>query len=162
MIGKKGLSQVIGTVLMVLITLALIAGLWGPIQSFMTKNIDKAEACTGNFEKIVLNNEYTCYNSTSNETYVSIGMKDIDIDSLLIAVNYKDDSKLFRVENGSNTIDGVSNYFDRSATIQLPKKNSGKTYVVKGPGRPVIINIAPKIMDEQCDVIDKMEPVGIC
>jgi len=162
MIGKKGLSQVIGTVLMVLITLALIAGLWGPIQSFMTKNIDKAEACTGNFEKIVLNNEYTCYNSTSNETYVSIGRKDIELDSLLVSIIYKDDSKLFRIENGSNTIDNVSNYFDKNSVIQLPKKNSGKTYAVKGPGRPTAIKIAPKIMEEQCDVIDKMEPVGIC
>lgn len=161
MIGKKGLSQVIGTLLMVLITLGLIAALWGPLESFITDKTEKTEACFGIFEDLTMENDYTCFNSTSNETYISISRKNIEIDSILVAISYGDDSFLFRLENKSTTIDGVMNSA-RGANVQMPKINSGKKYIIPGNIRPVSINIAPMINEEQCESTSTLDSVFIC
>lgn len=160
--NKKGLSQVVGTLMMVLVAIALIAGLWGTISSFVNERVEGSQACYGIYDQLVLDSDYTCFNSTSNETYVSISRKDIDLDSILVSVAFGDDSIVFEVKEGNNKITDVTNYFDRNENITLPSKSGGRTYRISRNSIPTSINIAPKINGKQCDSTDSLATITYC
>ena len=52
---------------------------------------------------------------------------------------------------------------DRTTTVRVPGKNSGKTYILTEFSEQVTdIRIAPIISDKQCEVIDKLSNIVDC
>ncbi len=161
--NKKALSQVVSTVLLIALAIALIAGIWGTIQSFVEERLEKTESCYGIFEKIKINGEYTCYNSSDNILQISISRGEIEIDSLLVGISMETSSKTFTLTNQNITIEGVTNYPNNSTGVKLPSKEGGKTYYVYGiDSFPKKIELAPKINQNQCDVADSTSQINYC
>ena len=161
--NKKALSQVVSTVLLIALTIALIAGIWGIVQSFVENRLEKTESCYGVFEEIKINDAYTCYDSGNNRVQLSISREDIEIDSLLIGISMETSSKTFTLTNQNITIEDVTNYPSNSIGVALPSKEGGKTYYVYGIiSQPEKIDIAPEINQNQCDVSDSSSQIDAC
>lgn len=159
--NKKGLSQVVGSVVLILITIALIAGIWGFINAFVSDKLEDAGACKDVFDKVSFNEIYTCYNVTSESTLVSIKVGELDIDGLLLSIGFGTYNKVFFLENETKTFDNFTMY-DGSVDVYMPKKESTRTYLLNVDVKPERIEVAPKMGKRQCDVVDVVENVPSC
>lgn len=159
--NKKGLSQVVGTVVMVLITIGLIAGIWGFINTFVEDKLESAAACKDVFDKVSFNDIYTCYNVTSNSTLVSIKVGELEIDGLLLAVSFGTDNKIFFLENKTKTFDNFTMY-DGNASVYMPRQESTRTYLLNIATKPEKVEVAPKMGDKQCGIVDIIENIPTC
>ncbi|MDA3836545.1 MAG: hypothetical protein PF542_02895 [Nanoarchaeota archaeon] len=160
--NKKALSQIVGTMLMVLLTISMIGAAWGIINNFVLNKLDSAKACYGITEEITFNTKYTCYNTSSNRTLVSVNLKEIELEGLLISVDYGTDSFVFELTNDNQTLTGLTNYPNGNDGVVLPKQDSGKTYIVERAGKPSKAYMAPKRGKEQCDIADSITNFPNC
>lgn len=159
--GKKGASQIVGAAVLIAITVAAVAGVWTIINTYVVDRLDTAEACNQVLDNIELNNDYVCYNYTTNHTLVSINIKDIDIDSILVSLNYENENMVFELTNESTLVAGVSPYMSIETEIRMPSKEGGRTYVIKGD-KPKSVSISPMIKGVQCDIADSINSIPSC
>jgi hypothetical protein len=165
---RKGVSVVVATVIMIVLVIAAIAIVWVVVTNIVEEGIEGSEACFGIFDKVTIENGYTCYNSSSEEFQFSINLGDIQVDEILVAVSSAGSTKSFNL--GSNTQESyLKNYLDESygGTLQFPGKNAGRTYVLDMSsaglsGSPDSLEIAPIINDEQCGVSDSVSEFDDC
>ena len=163
--NKKGLSQIIASMLMIILVFVASAIVFNFVKNLTSDKIENSEACFGNFGKITIDNRYTCYNSTSNEVQVFISVGDISIDSILTSVSSNSGSKSFEISNGvSNSIREYDGNYGENITI--PGKNSGKTYIINldelGLSNAESVSIAPIISGKQCEVSDSVSQIDDC
>ncbi|MBL7059347.1 hypothetical protein ISS08_02755, partial [Candidatus Pacearchaeota archaeon] len=61
MINKKGMSVIVGS--MILILLVIVTGLvvWNIVSNLIDEELGDVESCFGVFEQVTLNERYTCY-----------------------------------------------------------------------------------------------------
>ncbi|MBS3086896.1 hypothetical protein J4422_04305 [Candidatus Pacearchaeota archaeon] len=164
--GKKGLSEIVSVVLILALTVTLVGIVWAVVNNLVEDNLSKS-SCFETFGKISINNDYTCYNSSSNELQFSISVGDVNLDELLIGVSAAGTSASFRLTSGVTQVANLVAYPDRSTNVKLPGKNSGLTYLfnmgaagLSGPAES--IRIAPVIGNDQCEVSDAIEEIDNC
>jgi len=148
--NKKALSEVISVVAIIAITIIMVAIIWVVIDNTARNKLDKASSCHNIFEKISLDDEYTCYNESSGRMQFSISRGEIDLDYLLIGLTFDNSSKTYRLYNASTNVSGLTNYPLGSEIVSLPAKNAGKTYFAEDIlTKPDKIEIAPFIEKNQ-------------
>lgn len=155
---KRGLSGVITALILITLTLVAVVMVWGIVKSTITPSIEKSEACFGNFDKVTINDEFTCYldpDGLNNvQVQFSISIADIDVDDVLVSILAGGESKSYELTNELESI-GLEDYSTGDTTVKLPGKNSGKTYIAKGFSEiPVSIKIAPTIKGNRCEISD--------
>ena len=165
MLSKRGISTVIGTVIMITLVLVVVGVVWVSINNLVTKQIKSTESCFGNYGKVTLDKRYTCYNSSSNETQFSINVGDIIVDSVLVSISSQSGTKSLKISN--TTMSNVRMYNGvYGGLVEAPGENSGFTYVVNtnglGIGVPDSISIAPIMNENQCEVSDSLSNIGNC
>ena len=161
--NKKALSQIVSAVVLILITLAAIAIIWGIVQSFVVKRLDKTKSCSGILNKIRINDEYTCYDEKTGLLQISIIREDVDVDSLLVGISMETYSETFTLTEEEVNLTNVKNYPYETENVSLPSKEGGKTYYVYGINSiPEKIDLAPKINKNQCGVSDFTSNVVLC
>jgi len=166
--NKKALSTIIATVILILLTIAATIIIWTTIQGTIEDNISSGEACNAEiFDKITINSRYTCYNETSGLFQFSISLGEIEIDSLLISIGTEGFSNSFEMSNEELAIPYITNYTGGLGNINLPAKNSGKTYYFnitasELSGEPVSIIIAPIIDGISCQKTDSLFQIDSC
>jgi len=71
---KKGISTIVATVLIVLITVAAITLLWAAISPLIDKNLSSGTSCFNvqNKLSIDVNKQYTCWNVSGNPSVIQI------------------------------------------------------------------------------------------
>jgi len=162
-LNKRGLSGVVTVVILIALSVALVAVVWGVVQSMIEGNLDSAESCSTLFtEKVVeINNDYTCQDGDS--LYFAITVGDVDLDSILVRIEGLQSSKTFKLEE-SSSFSNLKTYADESA--KMPSKNSGLTYklniVSEGLVGPFKIGVSPVIKETVCDEIDRINSVDSC
>ena len=147
--GKRGLSQVVSAVLLILLTVALAAGLWAGLNGYLSSSMNRTTACNDIIEKVKLNPSYTCYDSSSGSVLVSISRKEFAMDSLSVSILEEEKSKSFSLENTPKLIEEVSYYSSVGGVemVALPGNESGKTYCVSGfLSKPISIIISPVLV----------------
>ncbi len=162
---KRGLSVVIATVLMIVLVMASMGIIWGVIRNMIEGRTNEAKDCfkVEFNDKVMINDDYTCYNATNQSVYVSIILAEEPIDGLLIAVESAGASKGFELTNEVQNLTDVRNYPDYDSGVMLPGKNSGLTYYVIGfPSDPDSIKISPKVGEYQCKVTDIVTQIENC
>ena len=159
---KRGLSAVVTTMIMIGMVLAAAVIVWGIVKTIIEEKIDESEACFGIFERIVINNEYTCYDSNTNEIQISIDVEDIEIDKLLVSVSDVGQSLSFEIYEGAqyDYVKYLSGSYNE--IITLPEQSAGLTYVAKIDWEPEIIQIAPIINEKSCGTSDTLNNIDSC
>lgn len=163
-LNKKGVSGVIAMILMVGLTIVAIAIVWGVINNLISNKTKGAE-CIEVFDKVLINDYYTCYDPTTHEMKISLEIKDVEIDGVLVAVYGSSQSKNFEVpSSGYSYVKPYGGSY--SGNLTIPSKNSAKTYVFNvnstGIGAPSMIKISPTVDDHQCEVSDSLLNVDTC
>ena len=108
--------------LMVALTLVAVAIVWGVVNNLINSKTQSAE-CVEVFDKVLLNNYYTCYNSSSGEVSVSVELRDITIDGVLVSVYGQSQSSTFEIpSSGYSYVKPYSGSYNDNLT--LPSQNS--------------------------------------
>ena len=161
--NKKALSEVVTTI--IIITLVIVVGgvIWMIAGNFATENLGKAKSCYNLFEKIQINDDYTCYNSSAQIMQISLSRGEISLDYLTIAISLEESSTIFELEDIEVVVLGVTNYPDGSEGVGLPGNSSGKTYLVQNIiEKPIQIEIAPVVAGTRCSTIDETNTIVNC
>jgi len=162
--SKKGLSAIV--TLMILILIILVAGglIFVGIKQTVTKKLESSGSCYDIFEKVKINSEFTCYDSSTNETQFSIDVGEIEFEGILVAISEEDSSKNFQLTNELQEISGLTNFGGiEGESVIAPGKNSGKTYVASDFSLiPLEIEIALIINGNTCGVSDSLTNIGEC
>jgi FlaG/FlaF family flagellin (archaellin) len=162
-IKNKAMSEVITTVLMIGLVLALIGITWGVINNMVHKELENTQSCFGNFDKVSINGAYTCYNITTKEFYFSISVGDIELDKVFVAIGSQGSTYSLNLNSTSTDIPRVTNYPLNNTGITAPTSNSGKTYIYAGfATAPDYIRVSPVIGDEKCQESDALTNIEIC
>ncbi len=161
------MSAVIVTLILVALSIALIAVVWTVVSNLVNGQIGQAGACYGNYDKITLNHQYSCYMSTDPK-YVQFSLKrgDIDLSSVIVSISGEGGLETVTITN-STTDPNVKPYGDNTVygqTIALPAKNSGSTYVYNWTESyaPASIEISPTISGSNCGVSDSITELSDC
>jgi flagellin-like protein len=162
---RKGLSTIIATLIMIALVLVATGIVWAAINNMISNRTEKAQKCfeVGFSEKVGINEDYTCYNSTNDSFQFSISVWDVDLDGILVSVTSAGISKSYTLTNTPQVIDGLLLYPNREIQTYLPGKNGGLTYIATGfPTEIDSIKIAPIVGEEQCDVSDQIHQIEDC
>ncbi len=162
--NKRGLSGVISMILMVVLTLIAVGIVWGVVNNIINSKTKGAE-CINIFDKVLINNYYTCYDQASDELNIAVEIKNIDIDEVLVAIYGESSSVTFNIP--SSGYSWVKPYNgDYNDALTLPSENSASTFTIDVSGAgittPSIIKISPTIGDYQCEVSDTILNIDAC
>lgn len=171
--GKKALSAVVTTVILIALVMSAVAIVWGVVTNLVEEGLEGADSCVSVFDKVGINGRYTCYDSTTPgdlKFQFSLSLGDIDIDEVLFAISDQGSTETFKISNSQKTIPGITNFpYDplESQLIFLPKKNGGSTYIydltIAGfSSRPDLFEIAPIIDGKQCGSSDSLTDIPNC
>lgn len=75
-LAKKGLSEIITVLLLIGLSIAAVALIVGVIMPLVKNNLDEGKACfdatIAETALQIVQGEFSCYNSSSNETLINI------------------------------------------------------------------------------------------
>ena len=166
--NKKGVSDVIATVLLIAIVMVVGAMVWIMVNNFVKEKTGDTKSCLGLFEKVNIDSRSTCYYSDSKELQFSLSIGDIDVDEMLIGVSGGGTGVSFKIKKEVSAVDNVVMYPSRNAlTVKLPGKNAGLTYLLNTTKAgltesPDLIEVSPVIEGSQCEISDSLDQIDDC
>jgi len=172
--SKKSQSQVIGSVLLILIVVGLIVIVSGFAMSFI-KNKLSDSSCVDIVGKVEFTNnvKYTCYDGDTDVMSAQVHVGDIEeeIQGFTISV-VSDSSESFEIKNDTLAADineGRAIMFKPLLApfvgkLLIPGKNSEKTYNITGiTKKPDSLAIYPILKDgKTCDSSDTLKIITAC
>ncbi len=95
---KRGVSAVVATILIILLTVAAITIIWAAVIPMIQNSIGGSTACMNADISIDTSSGYTCFDSDDNVVGVQIkqGSKDVEIVGVDFQVNIDGDTKIFK------------------------------------------------------------------
>ena len=160
--NNKGISAIIATIILIALTLAIVAIVWGVVQNLVSQQLEESGSCFNIFGKIELNPVYTCYNSSSNEFLFSINVGDIEVNELVVSVSGQGTTKSYTLTANEEDI-GLLTYPARNNLVKKPGKNAGLTYISSDfASRPDTIRVSPVIGETQCEVSASIQTIESC
>jgi hypothetical protein len=171
--NSKGISGVVAMVIMIALVMAAIVIVWVVVNNLIRGETGGAEACFAIFDKVNINDRYTCYedNTAPENDYLrfSISIGDLDVNEVLVAVSGEGSTVSFKITEEGGPIDHITNYPVNipGQDISLPEKNAGKTYLFDLTGgfagrAPDLVEIAPIIGRSQCGASDSIDEIESC
>jgi len=160
MSNKKGLSGIVAAVIMIALVMAIAGIVWNVVSNLVTEQLADAGTCLDVLGKVNINHEYTCYNHSSNEFLISIGIGDIAIEKLIISVSGSGSSNSYELNKTGGSA-GLKNYTG-GTDVKMPDQNSGLTYRLSVSGRPDSVRIFPVTGGKQCDATDSATGISSC
>ena len=164
---KRAMSEVIATLILVLLTMAIVGVIWVGTNKIVNTGINSSTSCFNLGGKVTLNNDYTCYNDTgtAKQLVFSINVGDIDnLQDILVGITGSGGSATFKINADSST-SGLL-YLNGTGPAGIPGKNHGITYVYPLPAyftaSPDSIEISPIINGNSCEVTDSVRQFDSC
>ena len=173
MMTKKGVSPIIATILLILISIVAVATIVAFVVPFVKNYLDDSKECFNIPEQISIkdSSKYTCFNNVDNKIGVGVirSSEDVEIGGFKISIQGTDaagdlQSVVFEIKDGESTTD-VS-MLTTPGVLSVPGKGEERTYVVslggsliKTPERILVAPISAK--GKQCSVADEVE-LRIC
>ncbi|MFW6310661.1 MAG: archaellin/type IV pilin N-terminal domain-containing protein [Nanoarchaeota archaeon] len=158
--SKKALSAVISTVLIISLTIAIAAMIFGFVKTFVQEETQGTYECFETMDKVLINSQYTCYNSSSEIIKIAIQIKELNITKLLVSVSDNQNSKTFELTHTPQSIEHIQE------EVKVPDTKSQKVYYFNyssaGLNTPTSIRIAPFAGKRQCDVSDELKTINSC
>jgi len=163
--NKKGLSAIITTLILIALSIVAVALVWTFISVLIKGNIKSSEACFGNYEKITINPDYTCYEQIGGNYYLrfALSIGDITPEEVVVSVSSSSEVKSYRILSKASSVAGLTMYPTGNTSVILPGKNSGLTYRTEVfTGKFDMVRIAPVLDGTQCDVSDTISEIADC
>ncbi len=125
--NRKGISPVVATVLIILITVAAVTIIWAAVIPMVRDKLGSSMTCLDAVSQIqLLNGGYTC--KASNDNNVSIQIKRLskpfDLADIQVLISSGGDTTTFRIMDDATTLIPIG------ANIPLPSVNEEKVYII--------------------------------
>jgi len=160
--GKRGVSELISIVLMILITVAAGGLIYAFVFPIVESNIAQSQTCGSIQIGIITENGLTCYDSSSNSVQVEIGRgKDkVNLTGFHIQISGGGKSKSIFVNATANPVAREYGQSAYSQAMTVPKQDGANTYVINSQGigitNPESVSVAPIVRasgkDRLCSV----------
>lgn len=163
--NKKGLSAIVITVILIALSMAAIVLVWVFINKVIKEEIKSSESCFGNFDKIKINRQYTCYEQDGLDYNLrfSLIIEDVQVDKVIVSVSSESAVKSYGITNTPQSIAGLTMYPSGITNVNLSGPNGGLTYKATGFGSKIdLIKIAPVIGGSLCEVSDSLSEIEDC
>ena len=171
--NRRGLSTIIITVILIALSMAAIVLVWGFVNNLIKKQIGSTESCFGNYDKVELNKQYTCYENLGNNQYAirfSLTIGSVNVTKVVVSISSASAVKSYELTNEIQRFTDMTDYpcvgqcwYADNLDIKLPGKNSGLTYRIAGFNSVAdLIQVAPIIGGEQCEVSDSISQIENC
>jgi len=162
---KKGISAIVATVLIILITVAAVTIIWAAIIPMINNQLDSSTVCLDAVSQVTLVDAgYTCWNDDATgpvvprnvSLQIRHGAKDFVLADIQVLVSAGGTTTSFTVlKNGTTSTGGVT-----LASSNLPDSNEEKVFVLNDTsavtGTIDKIQIAPIVktgaVEQTCDV----------
>ncbi len=165
--NKKGVSAIVATVLIILITVAAVTIIWAAIIPMVSDQLDKGNACLAVTSELTIGGSgYTCFNSTHLKVQVRAGS---DVDTLqnlqfligeagtTTSVNLFDSTGAITAGiTGSTTLPGANS----NAVYEFDQATLFSTMTPDSIGIASMITLGNSI--ESCDVSATFSPIPAC
>lgn len=161
--NKKGVSGIVAAVIMIALVMALGVVVWNVVSNLVEEELEEAGSCFDVFDKISINNKYTCWNSTDgvNEILFSVNVGDVDIQEIVVSISAAGETKSYTLSDTPN--DDLVYFPSGDSGVVKPGKNEGLTYITdEFSSAPDSITIYPVAGSKQCDVSDAVSNVESC
>ncbi len=163
--NKKAVSGVVATVFMIALVVAIAGVVWVVVSNLVSEQLEEAGTCLDVLGKITINPQYTCYNTSAGELQFSIGVGDIAVEKVIVAISGSGTTKSYDISQISRDDTGLK-FYNGSNSIYLPEKNEGFTYILNtseaGLGIPDSIIVYPVVKGKQCDASDSISEISNC
>ena len=161
---KRAVSGIVGVVILIALVMVVGTIVWGVVTNLVEDKLEGAGSCIDVFEKLSLNGQYTCLDSSKFaglDVTFSISRGDIDLDSVIILISNEGITNNFKLTSTSEAVSGLQMY-NGTTNVWLPGKNEGLTYICTTCTSATAIEIAPIIGGKQCNPVDSMLVIPDC
>ena len=151
--SKHGLSGVIATVLLIMLTVGAASMLFVFVIPWINNMLDNAKICNDLVDSItIVEGKYTCYHSASTDVMLKINEgKDVQIEGFTVSLTHSGSATRYDVKNGDST--GVSMY-NGSVSLAMPQVGGAETYVFNVKAESV--DVAPVLLGgKTCSAISQ-------
>jgi len=138
MINKKGISEVIATVLIIMLTVGAASILFVFVIPWVTTMLDDSKICNDLQDSIsIVGGAYTCYMSSPVSTRVMIRInegKDIEVAGFAVSLASSGSAKRYEIKNGEESSSGsvIVSMLDGDEMLTVPEVGGAETYVFSG------------------------------
>jgi hypothetical protein len=163
--NKKAISGIVAAVIMIALVMAIGGIVWAVVSNLVTEQLEEAGSCFDIFDKVSINNKYTCWNYSSNETLFSINVADAEIDKIVVSITGEGTTKSFELsaDEGSDELKYFPDGEYGNPLAYAPGKNEGRTYITDFfKSNPDSIVVYPVVGKKQCDVADTLTSIDPC
>jgi len=154
--NKKGISAIVATVLIILITVAAVTIIWAAVIPMISNKLEAGTVCLDAVSQIQLLDEgYTCRASNGDNVSIQIKhlAKSFELADVQVLVSAGGDTTVFEISNDTTTLVPIG------SDISLPGINEEKVYIINTSlitGTINEVKIAPVVAvgnsKEVCDV----------
>ena len=125
---KRGVSELIATVLLIGVTISAAAMIYSFVVPLIQSNIEQSQKCVSGLLEIT--RDYTCYNISSKELYIEIERSnaDVNVTGIQILLSGGQSSGGVLIKEGPGTKEVRD--FNPSLNLTIPKKGESNTYVI--------------------------------
>jgi flagellin-like protein len=125
--NKKGISAIVATVLIILITVAAVTIIWAAIIPMISNELDGATECFDASAALSVITDYSCYNESSGNVSVQVARAtgDFTLIGLDVLVSYEGSAET--VTYGENEVpdaNGAMVYVITNRTFPSPKNHT--------------------------------------
>lgn len=147
--NNKGISAVVATVLIILITVAAVTIIWAAIIPMINDQLDRGTICLSAVSQLtILNKGYTCYNDgVSVEVQVGHGAKDVGLAGIQVLISDNAGGTSSYEETNVDNLPGAN----EETVITVLHTDSGVDSVRIAP----MVTIGNKV--ETCDAISAVK-----
>ena len=157
--NNKGVSAIIGAVIMIALVLVLGGIVWGVVSTMVSEQLEEAGTCLEVLDKVEINNQYTCWDSDLSEFRFSINIKDIELQKIVVSISGAGETNSYEL---SSEINPDLSIWPSGGDAIIPEENSGKTYTANFTIKPDNIIIYPVIKGKQCSSADSLSSIDNC
>ena len=155
--NKKGISAIVATVLIILITVAAVTIIWAAIIPMISENLDKATRCGDATSQLTLKEDYTCWHSSGSSSgnmsvQVSRGSGSFELADIKVILETAGNDEHYMILDNTST---------GKAYVKgdFPEINENKVFLInKSIEKPDTVRVTPVIVSGQ--VLTECEASG--
>lgn len=160
--SKRSQSQMVSTILLILITVVAAGLIMGFVIPFIKDKLpDENQNCFDVISKVKISSGYTCYNSTDKNQSVQIHIDDVrnSIKGFTVELGGPSSKAVRIVEDDAHL--GI--YMYDGGAFQLPNNTEERTYLISSINKPTYVAVYPVLKNNKiCEASDTVRDVEDC
>lgn len=157
--NKRGISALVATVLLVLITIAAVGLIWGAILPIVQKGLGQSRACSLETRLIIDKSEgWTCFDAKASDVLVMIErpMTDFELSGIVVQISGGGQKVTATIRDGrwEGSVNNVSmkNETGWTQILELPGKGEARTYNISVNFNATQVGVAPIVKQGPSEV----------